>query len=52
MQENIQSIAEPDLVTRTGRQNFNFNKLQAVLCIAGSALVSGTIIAWLIRNFL
>lgn len=31
--------------------SFNFNKLQAVICIAASALVSIGVIVWLVKAF-
>ncbi|WP_164932023.1 hypothetical protein [Janthinobacterium sp. 17J80-10] len=52
MQKNIQSIAETGLVDSIDRKNFNYNKLQAVLCIAASAVSSIAIIAWAIHTYL
>lgn len=51
MQEKIQPIADADMIGQAGRNSFNYNKLQAVLCIAASALLSSALIAWAIRSF-
>lgn len=51
MQEKIQPIADAGMLGQTNRNGFNYNKLQAVLCIAASALLSSALIVWGIRTF-
>lgn len=51
MQEKIQPIADAGMLGQTDRSGFNYNKLQAVLCIAASALLSIVFIVWGIRTF-
>jgi hypothetical protein len=36
---------------KPGAFNFNFNKLQAVLCMAASAAISIALIVWTIKSF-
>lgn len=51
MQEEIQSMAETGIVGHSRLKNFNYNKLQAVLCIAASAILSSILISWVIQHF-
>lgn len=51
MQEKIQPIADAGMLAQADRNSFNYNKLQAVLCIAASALISSALIVWGIRTF-
>ena len=51
MQEEIQPMADTRIVEHSGYKNFNYNKLQAVLCIAASALLTSALIAWTIHRF-
>lgn len=49
------TIAENEVQTETtpvGGSSFNFNKLQAVLCMASSAAVSIGLIAWAVHSLL
>jgi len=39
-------LAAPGETTR----RFNFNKLQAVLCIVASAAISVTVLYWIVRS--
>lgn len=49
MQDAIQQIA--DAQTEKKSKGFNFNKLQAVLCIVASSVVSVSLITWLVKSF-
>lgn len=46
MQDRVQSLTEADAIRKPAKKSFNINKLQAVLCIAASALFSIVVIAW------
>lgn len=47
MQDSIQPVA--GATGQSGEKNFNYNKLQAVLCIAASVVFSTVLIAWAVR---
>lgn len=51
MQEKNPPMADAGLVGQANHHHFNYNKLQAVLCIAASALLSGVCIFWAVRSF-
>lgn len=44
--------ARQDAAVCESRTHFNYNKLQAVACIASSAAVSIALIYWAIKSFL
>ncbi|WP_158592362.1 hypothetical protein [Noviherbaspirillum sedimenti] len=49
MQERVKSLTEAGAIKKPVQKSFNYNKLQAVLCIAASALLSIVVIAWAAR---
>lgn len=48
MQKAMQQSAE--LQTREKSRSFNYNKLQAAICIVSSAIVSVGLIVWLVKS--
>lgn len=55
MQDTIQpavDFAPSENTIKAQARNFNFNKLQAVLCMAASAAVSVALIVWAINSLL
>jgi hypothetical protein len=38
--------------TTVNTESFNYNKLQAVVCIVSSSIVSIALIAWAVKTFL
>lgn len=49
MQETIDEVALDSVEVKT---SFNYNKLQAVICMAASAAVSVGLIMWAVKSFL
>ncbi|MBI1892315.1 MAG: hypothetical protein HYS18_16850 [Burkholderiales bacterium] len=49
MQETIEEVTIDSVEVEKG---FNYNKLQAVICIALSAVVSVGLILWAVKTFL
>jgi hypothetical protein len=49
MQESTQ---ETSLASAEHARGFNYNKLQAVICIVSSAAVSVALIVWAVKAFL
>lgn len=52
MQDTLQSVDLNSVESLASKANsFNINKLQAVMCIAASATVSISLIAWAFKTF-
>ncbi len=50
MREGVQPTGDAKIAGRPEKSRFNFNKLQAVLCITASAAISIALIVWAIRS--
>jgi hypothetical protein len=52
LNEDVMNNATQSTAATPPKTSFNFNKLQAVACIAGSAAISTSLIAWAFSTFL